>query len=70
MLTIITLVAQLITSNARTASACETYAPRIDGTIVTVCNGSVRSVRMASPEEFSAWQSTQHEINATVTEVK
>jgi hypothetical protein len=28
-------------SSAPAAPACETYAPRLDGTVVTVCSGSV-----------------------------
>jgi hypothetical protein len=49
-----TMISQLILflalsiPSAPKAPACETYAPRLDGTVVTVCDGSVSKVCDAS----------------------
>jgi Tfp pilus assembly major pilin PilA len=50
MLTYILLAA--LSQNA--ASQCETYAPRLDGSVVTTCGGKVTRVRMATRAEFDA----------------
>jgi hypothetical protein len=52
-------LALLSTLSAPSTPVCETYAPRLDGSVVTVCSGKVTSVRMATPAEFNAWRNSQ-----------
>lgn len=48
MLSLVSLFLALSFAPAPAPAACETYAPRLDGTVVTVCGGSVAKVCDAS----------------------